>query len=73
MLDRIRNVPQPTSKTAKINVIPPRSIIEICYFIFRIPPKTPLELKVLSKFEIFEKQWGMGWSCKLKNIISQFL
>lgn len=23
-----------------------------CYFIFRIPPKTPLELKVLSKFEI---------------------
>ena len=46
MVDRIRNVPQPTSKTAKINVIPPWSIIEICFFIFRIPPKTPLELKV---------------------------
>ena len=50
-----------------------RNPSEINYWNFRIPPKTPLELKVLSKFEIFEKQWGMGWPCKLKNIISQFL
>ena len=32
-------------------------IIEFCYFIFRISPKTPPELKVLTKFEMINNLW----------------
>ena len=72
MMDRIRNVPQPTSKIAKINVISPRSIIETVILFSEFPLKPHSSWKYYLSLRSLKNNGGWVGRASLKTSLASF-